>query len=208
MIQAPSLTPPRLPRAFYRTDAVRLARALLGQRLVRVLDGRRLAGILVETEAYLGVPDRAAHTYAGRRTARNASMWRDGGHAYVYFTYGMHHCLNVVAGEAEQPIAVLLRALRPVEGLDLMHQRRPAARDDRGLCSGPGKLCAALGIDLNFDGVDLTTSEHLFIERVRRRAYPSRAVVAGPRIGVTYAREWARLPLRFYLRGNDYVSRP
>src|SRR4051812_30322018 len=105
--------PQRVTRAFYRRDPVTLAKALLGQRLVRVLEGRRLTGIIVETEAYLGISDMAAHTYSGRRTARVASMWLDGGHAYVYFTYGMHYCLNVVAGTAGDPVAVLLRALEP-----------------------------------------------------------------------------------------------
>ena len=105
----------RLPRRFYAQDPVTLARALLGQLLVRVTDGgARLAGRIVETEAYLGVPDRAAHTFGGRRTPRNESMWGPAGHAYVYFIYGLHHCMNVVADEPGEPTAVLLRALEPL----------------------------------------------------------------------------------------------
>ena len=97
-----------LERSFFRRGVVQVARALLGQRLVRVVDGCRMAGLIVEVEAYLGIADKAAHTYNGRHTARNASMWGDGGHAYVYFTYGMHHCVNVVASRSGQPVGVLI----------------------------------------------------------------------------------------------------
>lgn len=195
----------RLDHAFYQRDPVTVARALLGQRLVRVVDGERLAGLIVETEAYLGRVDKAAHSYRGR-TARNASMWRSGGHAYVYFIYGMHWCMNVVAGRENEPVAVLLRALEPTEGLETMHSRRPAARSDQGLCSGPGKLCQALAIDRELDGEDLVTSPRLFVERVRKRAHPSRAIQVTPRVGVAYAEDWASAPLRFHLL-SPHVSR-
>ncbi|MCG8511685.1 MAG: DNA-3-methyladenine glycosylase, partial [Rhodospirillales bacterium] len=120
----------RLPRTFYQRDAETVAIALLGQRLVRMVDGRRLTAMIVETEAYLGIPDRAAHTFGGRRTVRNASMWGEAGYAYVYFTYGMHHCLNVVAAGPEQPVAALIRAVEPVEGVEAMFVRRPKARKE------------------------------------------------------------------------------
>lgn len=196
----------RLARHFYERDPIKVARGLLGQRLVRVAGGQRVAGIIVETEAYLGRVDRAAHSYRGR-TERNASMWLTGGHAYVYFIYGIHWCMNVVAGVAGDPVAVLVRALEPVEGLDFMRARRPRAKRDRDLCSGPGKLCEALAIDRRLDGVDLVTSDELFIEQERRRAYPSARITVGPRIGVDYAGEWAREPLRFHLTGHPHVSR-
>jgi len=200
---------PRAPRSFFRRDPVVLARALLGQRLVRIADdGTRLAGIIVETEAYLGELDRAAHTFGGRRTQRNASMWRDGGHAYVYFTYGMHYCMNVVAELAEKPTAVLLRALEPVEGIDAMRRNRGAAgRPDSHLCSGPAKLCQALAIDRSLDGVDMVESEMLFIEQVRCRNFPKTAIMTGPRIGIGYAQEWIHKPLRFWIGGSGHVSR-
>lgn len=197
----------RLARTFYHRNVVRVARGLLGQQLVRVVKGRRLAGLIVEVEAYLGVVDRAAHTYKGRHTPRNTSMWGDGGHSYVYFTYGMHHCVNAVAGKIDQPVAVLLRALEPVDGMDIMFQLRKTARHDTDLCSGPAKLCQALAINRNQDGLDLTTSKSLFIERIRRRAYPASRIEVGPRIGVAYAGEWAKEPLRFYLKDNPHVSR-
>jgi DNA-3-methyladenine glycosylase len=195
----------RLDEAFYGRDAVTVARALLGQRLVRVHEGVRTAGIVVETEAYLGRVDPAAHSYRGR-TARNASMWKAGGHAYVYFIYGMHFCMNVVAGDEDDPIAVLVRAIAPEEGLDVMRARRGArAVRDRDLCSGPGKLCSALAIDRALDGESLVTSEQLFIEKVRSRALPSRSIRVTPRIGVEYAKEWASAPLRFLI-DSPHVS--
>lgn len=197
----------RLPRSFYRRDSITVARALLGQRLVHIVDGRRLTGLIVETEAYLGVEDKAAHTFQGRRTPRNEAMYADGGHAYVYFTYGMHHCINVVASRIDHPVAVLIRALEPIEGLDTMYRHRTKAKRDTDLCSGPGKLCQALDIDRSINAVDLVNHPDLFIERVRRRAYPDTRIVVTPRIGVDYAGEWAARPLRFYLRDNQHVSK-
>lgn len=202
-----------MARSFFERDPVTVARALLGQRLVRVLDGQRLSGVIVETEAYLGVEDKAAHTFGGRRTARNASMWLTGGHAYVYFTYGMHYCLNVVAGREGEPVAVLVRAIEPVEGLNVMRSLRVARRRtgaklaDRELASGPARLCQAMGIDRGLDGVDLTRGNGMFIEQVRKRTLPAGAIAVGPRIGVDYAGEWAKKPLRFWVRGNGHVSK-
>jgi len=189
---------------------VTVARALLGQRLVRRIGSHRLAGIIVETEAYLGTPDRAAHSYGGRRTDRVASMYLPGGHAYVYFTYGMHHCANVVAERESKPTAVLLRALEPIEGQPIMRQNRATrmAADrlrDTDLCSGPAKLCQALAIDRQLDGTDLVTSDALFIER--GRAVRSADIVESPRIGIGYAEEWVDQPLRFHIRGHSHVSR-
>lgn len=191
----------RLSRKFYQRDAATLARDLLGRVLVRVLpDGTRLAGRITETEAYLGTADKAAHSYGGRHTQRNAAMWGPPGHAYVYFVYGMHYCVNVVARRAGDPQAVLLRALEPLEGLDVMRAHRagriPAARlKPRDFASGPARLCQALAIDRALDHADLVTGEVLFIERGRR--VPADRIIATPRIGVGYAEEWAEKPLRF-----------
>jgi DNA-3-methyladenine glycosylase len=202
--------PARVGRRFYRQSAEQLAAALLGQVLVRLDEqGRRLAGRIVETEAYLGTEDLAAHTAGGRRTPRNASMYLDGGHAYVYFTYGMHYCMNVVADSAETPTACLIRALQPVEGIDIMRANRAAKiTADRlretDLCSGPAKLCQALGIDRTLDGEDMVTSERLFIERGRE--VPPDAILRTTRVGVAYAGCWADKPLRFCLAGSGHVS--
>jgi len=201
----------RLDRAFYQRDPVTLARDLLGRDFVRVLDdGTRLIGRIVETEAYLGVPDEAAHTAGGRRTERNASMYGEGGTAYVYFTYGMHHCMNIVAETVDEPTAVLLRALEPREGLDVMRTNRagriPIERlRDRDLCSGPAKLAQALMIDRTLDRVDMVSDPRLFItpgepvtvDRIR----------TGPRIGIGEAGAWTDKPLRFYVTDSPHVSR-
>jgi DNA-3-methyladenine glycosylase len=174
--------------------------------MVRILDGQRLSGLIVETEAYLGAADRAAHTWNGRRTRRNESMYRGGGHAYVYFTYGMHFCFNVVCGPADSGTAVLIRALQPIEGLSQMFRHRRGVRREVDLCSGPAKLTEALAIDRSLDGLDLRCSETLAVELVRRRALPASRIIRGPRIGVTYAGDWAQAPLRFFLGDSPHVS--
>jgi len=187
-------------------DPVTTARRLLGQRLVRVVDGERLAGIIVEVEAYLGAEDRAAHTFGNHRSPRNASMYLAGGHSYVYFIYGMHHCLNVVCGAVDEGVAVLIRALQPTDGLERMYASRPAARVDRELCSGPAKLTQSMSIDRSLDGLDLRTSDRLFIERCRHRSLPRERIGRSPRIGVDSAGAWALQPLRFYVLDSPHVS--
>jgi DNA-3-methyladenine glycosylase len=182
---------------------VTLARALLGQVLVRKFpEGEVLTGRIVETEAYLGIADRAAHSFGGRRTARNESMWRDAGRLYVYFTYGMHWCVNVVADREGVPTACLLRALEPLEGIEQMRKRRGRERITE-LCSGPAKLAQALAIERELDGIDLVDSEELYIVRGPRL---KETIEQTPRIGVSYAREWAGKPLRFYVSGSPHVS--
>ena len=196
----------RLPSSFYHRNVIAVARGLLGQRLVSQVDDSRVSGIIVETEAYLGTIDKAAHTYHGCRTARNETMGGPGGNAYVYFVYGMHHCVNVVAGDPEEPVAVLLRALEPDGGTDVMFTRRAAARHSIDLCSGPGKLCQALDITAS-DGEDLVGGKTLFIEEIRKRSLPTSSIGCGPRVGVSYAEEWQQKPLRFWVQGNPNVSR-
>jgi DNA-3-methyladenine glycosylase len=196
-----------LPVEFYRRPAELVARELLGCVLLRELEGERLAVRLVETEAYLGAPDRASHAWAGRRTARNESLYLPGGHAYVYFIYGMHFCLNAVTGEAGEGGAVLLRAGEPVAGAGRMAELRGWKKRPRpgDLAGGPGKLCRALGVDRAFDGVRLDRRP-LWI--AAGEPVPDGEVAAGPRVGVDYAGEAAAWPLRFAERGNPHVSRP
>jgi DNA-3-methyladenine glycosylase len=203
-------TLPPLPVSFYRRPAPEVARDLLGRLLVRELDGERLVLRLVETEAYLGGPDAASHAAGGRRTARNESLYLPGGHAYVYFIYGMHFCLNAVTGEAGEGGAVLLRAGEPVAGEARMATLRGLRSDRRAprpgdLAGGPGKLCRALAVDRTFDGLRLQAPP-LWI--AAGEPLPDSAVAAGPRIGVDYAGEAAAWPLRFAERGNPHVSRP
>jgi len=198
---------PRLPRSFYTdTDVIAVARRLLGHALVvRARGGARVAGRIVETEAYRGPDDRASHAWGHRRTARNQAMYAIGGTAYVFFVYGMHHHVNVVTGPPDLPHAVLIRAVEPIEGVALMRRRRPG-QPDRGLTSGPGKLCAALGIDRALDGADLL-GDRMWIEPAPRSAAPPR-IAAGTRIGIDYAGAWARRRWRFWIAGNPFVSRP
>jgi DNA-3-methyladenine glycosylase len=199
--------PTKLERDFYtRTDTLKVARELLGKRLVvpDAARGARVSGRIVEVEAYLGAEDRAAHSYKGRRTARTETMYRLGGTVYVFFVYGMHHQFNVVAGPLGRPHAVLVRAVEPVEGESLMRERRPVSKD-RELTSGPGKLCQALGIDRGLDGEDLT-GERVWLEETGEKFTPDQ-IASGPRIGVAYAGEDALKPWRFWLKGNVYVSK-
>jgi DNA-3-methyladenine glycosylase len=196
-----------LPLSFYRRPAEEVARDLLGRWLVRELAGERLVLRLIETEAYLGTPDRASHAWNGRRTPRNESLYLPGGYAYVYFIYGMHFCLNAVTGEADIGSAVLLRAGEPVEGEERMRENRGWSRPPRpgDLAGGPGKLCQALAIGRELDGV-LLDRPPLWI--ARGEPVEPAEVVAGPRIGVDYAGEAAQWPLRFAVRGNRHVSKP
>ena len=185
----------KLPRSFYLGgDVVAIARDLLGKVLVTNFDGRVTAGIIAETEAYAGAGDRASHAYAGRRTQRNAVMYSEGGTAYVYLCYGIHHLFNVVTSSADIPHAVLIRAILPVEGLDLMRERRGGA--SRLSTGGPGTLTQALGIRTMHNGTDLL-GDTIHIED-RSIALPSEAMITGPRIGVDYAGADALLPYRFH----------
>ncbi len=182
----------RLPRSFFDRDTRQVARDLLGARLVRLDRGRRLAGLIVEAEAYIGEEDLGCHARAGR-TARNAVMFGEPGHAYVYFTYGMHWMLNIVTEGEGRPAAVLLRAIWPLEGEPVMRRRR--GREP--LADGPGKLCQALGIDAAFNGHDLCRMQaRLFCER--GASFEDGHVVRGPRVGLNSVPEpWRSIPWRF-----------
>ena len=185
----------KLPRSFYLGgDVVAIARDLLGKAIVRNFEGGVAAGIIAETEAYAGAGDRASHAYAGRRTRRNEVMYAEGGTAYVYLCYGIHHLFNVVTSSADIPHAVLIRAILPVEGLDLMRERRGGA--SRLSTGGPGTLTQALGIRTVHNGTDLL-GDAIHIED-RSIALPSEAMITGPRIGVDYAGADALLPYRFH----------
>ena len=187
----------RLRRDFFARDTLAVARELLGQRLVRVLDGERLSGRIVEVEAYIGEGDQACHASRGR-TRRNATMFGPPGHAYVYFIYGMHYCLNVVTESQGYPAAVLIRALEPCEGVEEMRVLR-GGRADSLLTSGPARLCQALAVDRRFDGADLCAPDALlFLEH--DVTVPDEAVVTGPRINVRGDEKALSAPWRFYLR--------
>jgi DNA-3-methyladenine glycosylase len=200
----------RLPRTFYARSARHVAADLLGKKLVRYLDGVRISGMIVETEAYCDAdePDLACHgdrTNNGRPTARTRVMFGPPGHAYVYFTYGNHWMFNVVTGQEGQANAVLIRALEPLEGIEIMRLQRQ--RPDRELSNGPGKLAQALAIDKVMNGVDLCAENGLVWLEDALPVAPSK-VSTGARIGLGKTPEpWLSIPWRFWISGRASVSR-
>jgi DNA-3-methyladenine glycosylase len=189
-------------RAWFDRPATELAMALLGCRLVHASPAGAVGGRIVETEAYRGPEDLAAHSARGR-TPRNAVMFDAPGHLYVYLIYGLHHCLNVVAGPGEKPEAVLVRALELDAGLELARERRGPRVSDRRLASGPGNVGRALGVDRGLNGSDLLAGP----VRIEPSIGPAPRVSRGPRIGVPYAGAWAGRPLRFWITDDPHVSR-
>jgi DNA-3-methyladenine glycosylase len=201
----------RLPRSFFDRPPERVARDILGKLLVRVDGKRRLAGRVVEVEAYLGLDDPAAHAFAGK-TARNAVLFGPPGYAYIYFIYGNHYCLNVSCMKEGEAGSLLFRALEPLEGIAEMARNRglpqiveadcpPSGRALRALTSGPGRLCEAFGITRPRDnGKDLVESDLFLADD----GYRPRRIAIGPRVGITKA---ADRPLRYFIARNDFVSR-
>ncbi|HEX7722382.1 MAG TPA: DNA-3-methyladenine glycosylase [Pyrinomonadaceae bacterium] len=195
----------KLPREFYtRADVLEVARDLLGKKLVvPARSGARVAGFIVETESYRGPEDRASHAWNGRRTNRTETMFGIGGTAYVYFVYGMYHQFNVVTNVEGVPHAILVRALEPAEGLDLMRRRR-RGRSEYDLTSGPGRLCLAMGIDRGLDKADLLGRRVWIEEGV---SISPRQIARGPRVGIDYAERWVTKPWRFWIKDNPFVSK-
>ena len=187
-----------------RNDAVAVARDLLGKVLCSRIRGRLTAAVITETEAYAGVGDRASHAWGDRRTRRTEPMYADGGAAYVYLCYGIHHLFNVVAGEAGRPLAVLVRAGEPLEGIELMRRRRRQPHGE-GLLAGPGRIAQGLGITTALTGTSLL-GDRIWIEDRAIRVRP-RDILAGPRVGVDYAGEDAKLPYRFRAHGSGRLFR-
>jgi len=187
-------------------DAVSVARDLLGKKLVHLNGLEEVSGIIVETEAYAGKDDAACHSYKRSGPAqahRTNVMFGPGGYAYVYLIYGMYDCFNVVANSPGEPEAVLIRALEPREGVSFMEERRKT-QNIKNLCSGPGKLCMALGITRAHYGADLCAAGSLFI--TDEGPIPEGRILATPRINVDYAGEAALLPYRFVLRDSEFLS--
>lgn len=185
-----------LNRKFYERGTLEVAKALLGTKLVRQMNGLELSGTIVETEAYCGETDSACHAHRGK-TPRNAVMFGKPGHAYVYFTYGMHYMLNLVTEAEGNPCAVLVRAIVPVTGVKEMEARRK--RKGSGLTNGPAKTCQALNIDKSLNGWDLTLGSKLWIENYKK--IPAKSILATPRIGINYAKdEHRKAPWRFLVK--------
>lgn len=195
-----------LPESFYtRKDVVKIAQELLGKVLVTNIDGMYTSGMIVETEAYAGAADKASHAHGNRRTKRTEIMFWQGGMAYVYLCYGIHHLFNVVTNVHDVPHAVLIRAVEPLEGIEHMLERRGKEKLTPSLTAGPGAMSMALGIHTSQTGKSLLDND-IYIED-RGFRIPSKDIVAGTRVGVAYAQEDAYLPYRFFIRGNKYVSK-
>jgi DNA-3-methyladenine glycosylase len=185
-----------LKKSFYNRNTLTVAREMLGQKLVRIIDGKRLSAFVAETEAYLGTGDSASHASRGR-TPRNQVMFGPAGIAYVYFVYGMHYLLNVVTEAKEIPGAVLLRAVVPLKGI--AHMQKLRNRQDKDLTNGPAKLCQAMSINVDLNGWDLTRGKILWVEAYQE--IPDSGVIAGPRIGINYATVADRkAPWRFVVK--------
>jgi DNA-3-methyladenine glycosylase len=190
-----------LPRAFYARPVLQVAKECIGKLLVHRTKEGPAVGRIVETEAYRGPEDRAAHSYGGRRTPRTEVMFGPPGHAYVFFVYGMHYQFNIVTTSEGAPHAVLVRAVEPLLGLEQMSVRRRVPAESRDLCNGPGKLCQAFAIGRDDYGADLCGSRLFLAEGPRVRTANS------PRIGIAYAGDWVQKPWRFYDPKSRYVSR-
>jgi DNA-3-methyladenine glycosylase len=195
----------KLPREFYENeDALQISKDLLGKILVVPTEnGKQVMGKIVETEAYLGEPDKAAHAYKNRRTKRTEILFGRGGHAYVFLIYGMYYQLNIAVSREEIPYCVLVRGIEPLEGVEIMRERRGKMKDTN-LTSGPGKLCIAFGIDKTFYGEDLLGTR-IWIEEGDK--IPENKIASGKRIGIDYAEEYAEKPWRFWIKDNPFVSR-
>lgn len=197
----------KLPHSYYSNqDVLFLAQNLLGKVLFTEIGDAITAGIIVETEAYFGVQDKASHAYGGRRTNRTEPLYSHGGISYVYLCYGIHHLFNVVSSVEDDPHAVLIRAVEPLIGKEIMENRRNMPSSKAAISSGPGSVAKALGIDQSFNKKDLTGDE-IWIED-HGILYKPDEIITGPRIGVAYAQEDALLPWRFFVKNNKYVSKP
>ena len=197
----------KLPESYYlNQDVLHLSKDLLGKYLFTCIDGITTGGYIVETEAYNGIIDKASHSYGNKITPRTKTMFMQGGISYVYLCYGIHEMFNVVTSVEGQPHAILIRAIHPTEGLEIMLYRRKMLNLKPNITMGPGSVAKALGISRTINAVSLQ-SDVLWIED-RGLSFPDKAIAAVPRVGVDYAGNDALLPYRFYVKGNPYVSKP
>lgn len=192
-----------LNRDFYIKDGITLAKDLLGKILVKEIDGVLYKGRIVETEAYMGAIDKACHAYNNRRTKRTEAMYREGGYSYIYLIYGMYYCFNVTASIKDNPEAVLIRALEPLDNKDIMLKIRKV-KSEKYIANGPGKLTKALGITSDDNNIDLTLGKNIWIED---DGYVPNKITETTRVGIDYAEEFKEKPWRFYISENNNVSK-
>jgi len=197
----------KLPESYYHSDnVVALSKDLLGKYLFTCIDGFTTGGYIVETEAYNGVIDKASHAFGNRQTPRTEVMFRQGGIIYVYLCYGIHEMLNIVTSVEGHAQAILIRAINPTDGIDVMLYRRNMLVIKPNITMGPGSVAKALGISRNINAFSLQ-SDTIWMED-RGLTFPDENIASVPRVGVSYAAEDALLPYRFYVKGNPYVSKP
>jgi DNA-3-methyladenine glycosylase len=189
---------------FLGSNVTLIAKQLLGKKLITNFNNQLTSGIIVETEAYAGITDKASHAYGAKRTNRTEIMYNSGGTIYVYLCYGIHHLFNIVTNKKDIPDAVLLRAIEPIDGIDIMLARRNKKKQDYTLTSGPGTLSEALGIKTNYSGQSIQNSD-IWIEDIGLKI-PENEIICSPRVGVAYAQEDALLPYRFRIKNNKYTS--
>ena len=200
-----------IEKDFYQMDALTIAKEILGDYLVREVDGRKIKSIIVETESYIGASDKACHAYNYKKTERTKPLFEEGGIAYVYFIYGLYHCLNIVTNIKDEPEAVLIRAVEPIDNLDYLSNVRFNKDYDeltktqkKNLTNGPSKLCAALNITKKENYMEFYKEGSLYIESNPNKNFE---IVETTRIGIDYAEEAKDFPWRFYIKGNMYVSK-
>ena len=200
-----------IEKDFYQRDALTVAKEILGDYLVREVDGRRIKSIIVETESYIGASDKACHAYNYKKTERTKPLFEEGGIAYVYFIYGLYHCLNIVTNIKDEPEAVLIRAVEPIDNLDYLSNVRFSKSYDeltksqkKNLTNGPSKLCTALNITKKENYMEFYKEGILYIESNPNKNFE---IVETTRIGIDYAEEAKDFPWRFYIKDNMYVSK-
>jgi DNA-3-methyladenine glycosylase len=195
----------KLTRRFYTGDTLDIAKKLLGKFLVVKKNGRICVGKIVETEAYLGPDDRAAHSFKGKRTPRTEVEYNVGGYVYIYMVYGMYWQFNIVTSEKDKPECVLIRAVEPIGKFPISNSQFPKS-NLKNLANGPGKLCNWLGLDKSFYGEDMTKSKKIWLED-RGVRVAKKDIVAAKRVNIDYAKQWKHKPWRFYIKGNGLVSK-
>jgi DNA-3-methyladenine glycosylase len=193
----------RLSRDFFLKDAVALAKELLGKIIVRKIDTGIIKCRIVETEAYMAPYDKGSHAYLGKKTKRTVHFWNSGGHLYVPLTYGIHHCLNIIANTADKPEGVLIRAVEPLEGVDIIQKFRNTKKQV-DLTNGPGKVTSALKITGDYCSLDLCASDDVFLEDDGFNEFTTERSV---RVNIDYAEEYIYKPWRFFIKDNSYVSK-
>lgn len=195
----------RLKQEFYQKDAVQAAKELLGKIIVRKYNGKTIKVKIVETEAYCGAEDKASHAQNNKKTKRTAPMFKKGGHSYIYLIYGMYHCFNVVTAAENNPHAVLIRAVEPIEGLNhIKENRQLKSSKTENLTNGPGKLSQALKIDKNLDSCNLVKSDLLYITDAEIEKFE---IESSTRVNIDYAEEYKDKKWRFFIKNNKYISR-